>query len=96
VGSTYHIIECFLGGVKIIKEILKKNVLCQHDVKDINQAYRAIDLLERQIDRIPEHNSQHVLEKIIKKVETIACDACDKNISARDLITLYWRKALPM
>lgn len=73
-------------GVMTIERILGKVVLCWHDVLDINRTYQAIDLLERRVDRIPERNSQHVLEAIIGRVEKIVRA---ENISATDLISLY-------
>ena len=73
-------------GIRIIEEILSKNVLCRHDVEDINQAYRGIDLLERRIDHIVEHTSLHALQKIIDRAKKIAQD---KKITPADLISLY-------
>ena len=73
-------------GISIIEEILSKNILCRHDVEDINQVYRGIDLLERRIDHIVEHTSQHALQKIIDRAKKIAQD---KKITPADLISLY-------
>ena len=73
-------------GIRIIEEILSNNVLCRHDVEDINQTYREIDLLERRIDHIVEHTSQHALQKIIDRAKKIAQD---KKITPADLISLY-------
>ena len=73
-------------GIRIIEEILSKNVLCRHDVEDINQIYRGIDLLERRIDHIVEHTSLHALQKIIDRAKKIAQD---KKITPADLISLY-------
>lgn len=72
-------------GVKIIEEILRKKMLCRHDVQDINQAYRAIDLLERQVDKVPERNTEYVLKQIIEKIKKMSCNA----INIDDLISLY-------
>ena len=73
-------------GIRIIEEILSKNILCRHDVEDINQVYRGIDLLERRIDHIVEHTSLHALQKIIDRAKKIAQD---KKIAPADLISLY-------
>ena len=72
-------------GVRIIEKILAKEVLCKHDVEDLNQAYQAIDLLERRVEQIPEINSLYVLKKIVEKVQRIS----NNNISPSDLISLY-------
>ena len=60
-------------GVRIIEaSLLKKNVLCRHDVEDINQTFQAINLFERQVDLISEYSSQNALQKIIDKIKKIA------------------------
>ncbi|MBS4168492.1 hypothetical protein [Parachlamydia sp. AcF125] len=73
-------------GVEAIEKILAKGLLCRHDVEEINQIYQAVDLLERQIEQIPERNSHHALQKIIGKVKKIVSN---KTISTQDLISLY-------
>ena len=72
--------------IRIIEEILRKNVLCRHDVEDFNQTYQEIDLLERRIDHKVKHTSQHALQKIIDRAKKIAQD---KEITPADLISLY-------
>src|ERR1700687_270709 len=71
--------------VKVIEKILPKTVLCYHDVENIKEAYRKIDLLEKQTDKIPEHSSHYVLKKIVEKVEMITRD----KMSAQEFISLY-------
>ncbi len=73
-------------GVAIIEKILKKEILCRHDVEDINKAYQAIDNLEKRLDHIPEVcSSIHALAKIIEKIKYIA----EYTINSRSLISLY-------
>ena len=57
-------------GVKLIEDILKRSILCRHDVKEINKIYRTINHFERQ-GQIADC-SQRVLEKIVEKIEQIA------------------------
>ena len=73
-------------GIRIIEEILSKDILCRHDVEDINQTCRGTALLERRIDHIVEHTSQHALQKIIDRVKKITLD---QKITPADLISLY-------
>ncbi|KIC70663.1 hypothetical protein DB44_GW00010, partial [Candidatus Protochlamydia amoebophila] len=73
-------------GVEAIEKILAKELLCRHDVEEINQIYQAVDLLERQIEEIPARNSHHALQKIIEKVKKIVSNQA---ISTQDLISLY-------
>lgn len=72
-------------GVRVIEKILRKKILCRHDVQDLNKAYGTIDLLERKAIIIPkECNSQTALEKIIERIKTfIAVN------TAEGLISLY-------
>uniref|UniRef100_UPI000B0D5095 hypothetical protein n=1 Tax=Candidatus Protochlamydia sp. W-9 TaxID=1785087 RepID=UPI000B0D5095 len=69
-----------------IEKILAKELLCRHDVEEINQIYQSVDLLERQIEEIPARNSHHALQKIIEKVKKIVSNQA---ISTQDLISLY-------
>jgi energy-coupling factor transporter ATP-binding protein EcfA2 len=71
-------------GVDIVQKILLKEVLCKHDVDDINQVYSRIDSLEQKAVEIPDRNSKTVLEQIIEKTEMVA-----RSKDARDLISLY-------
>ncbi|WP_143298944.1 hypothetical protein, partial [Candidatus Protochlamydia sp. W-9] len=48
-------------GEEAIEKILAKELLCRHDVEEINQIYQSVDLLERQIEEIPARNSHHAL-----------------------------------
>lgn len=72
-------------GVRIIREILQRSVLCRHDVENMNHAYRAIDLLEKGMEQIPSPNSSDALRDIITKVERIS----QAQITPDGLITLY-------
>lgn len=73
-------------GVAIIEEILKKNVLCRHDVERVNHIYQAIDRLERKVDKFSDYNTHYALKKVIEKIQKIACD---KKIGPSGLISLY-------
>ena len=81
-------------GVRIIGEILNKNVLCRHDVEDINETYRSIDRFGRSLHLFERSNQQisvvytslHALQKIIDKVEQIAFN---EKITSGALISLY-------
>ena len=84
--TPFHPIRTIEEGVRIIEVILNKNVLCGHDVEEINQAYREIDLLERRIEQISEYSSQNALQKIIDKIKKIALA---EKITPADLISLY-------
>ncbi|MGR3973822.1 MAG: hypothetical protein QRY72_04565 [Candidatus Rhabdochlamydia sp.] len=35
------------GGVKTVEDVLKKKILCDHDVNDLTQAYEILDQLEK-------------------------------------------------
>lgn len=74
-------------GVRIIEVILKKNVLCRHDVHDIKSVYRTMDLLQREIDPIPECNTHDVVKKVIEKVKQLQLIS---NVNAEGLISLYY------
>ena len=48
-GKSPVPIQSIEEGVKVIEEILKKDILCRHDIDHVNQTYDAINQLERQI-----------------------------------------------
>ena len=72
-------------GVRSINTLLQPDVLCQHDIEEINRTYQAIDLLEKKIDQVVGCSSQDALNKIIEKVKKIASDP----FKAENLISLY-------
>ena len=75
------------AGVQKIIEILKKEILCCHDVEDINKVYARVVLLERTFGVIPkEHNSLLAMKFIINKIKKLALE---KKISPKGLISLY-------
>lgn len=76
-------------GVLLIKQILAKDILCKHDIQDCNSLYAAIDRLERQVDKIPDENSQSILQQIIAKTEKIFKY---KLVTAQEWIWLYHSK----
>lgn len=73
-------------GVKVIEAVLSKGMFCCHDIDDINGALKAIDKLEKKVERLPERNSHYVLKQIIGKVEVVFRDTAK---SPETLITLY-------
>lgn len=84
-GSTpIPAIQTIEEGVKIIEDILRKEVLCTHDINNINQVYKKIDLLEKQVTSLPKANSKDALTKIIEKVQKLVGAK-----RAEDLISLY-------
>ena len=92
--SPFQPIRTIEEGVRIIGEILNKNVLCRHDVEDINETYRSIDRFGRSLHLFERSNQQisvvytslHALQKIIDKVEQIAFN---EKITPGALISLY-------
>jgi hypothetical protein len=64
--STVNTIE---EGVQIIEKILAKDILCKHDVEDINAVYETIDHLENQVDKIPERNIGQIFNSIINQAK---------------------------
>lgn len=80
-------IQTIMEGVQAIQHILAKDILCKHDIEDINYLYKALDNLERRIDYIPEYNSQTILKMIIEKVDKIVRF---KLISAKEWIYFYY------
>jgi hypothetical protein len=78
-------------GVKNIEKILQKDLLCRHDIYEINRTYREVDLLERRIDLIPKYNNRYVIEKISEKIKMILNhDVAEDQISnSKNLISLY-------
>ena len=80
-------------GVKIIQEILMKDLLCLHDVDQIDKICQQINLLERQIEHIPKSNTQHVLNSINERVIFCVKDfGKDPVKDAKSLISLYYLK----
>ena len=80
-------------GVKIIQEILMRDILCLHDVDRLDKTYQQICLLERQVEHIPKCNTQHVLDSIKERV--IFCvGVFGGNLikDAKNLISLYYLK----
>ncbi|MBA3238682.1 MAG: hypothetical protein H0T62_10105 [Parachlamydiaceae bacterium] len=75
-------------GVKIIKEIFLKKVLCRHDVEEINHVYRTMDDLEKKVEIIPEQSSLEILRMMIHKITELACG----EFSVKKLISLYHLK----
>ena len=80
-------------GVKIIQEILMRDLLCQHDVDQLDKTYQQINLLERQVEHIPKCNTQHVLDSIKERVISCVKDfGKDPVKDAKSLISLYYLK----
>ncbi len=78
------------AGVGIVEEILRKNVLCRHDVADINRAFQVIDRLERRCELIvnrPQRNSNDALKAMIEKVKSLFYD---EHKSVQSLMSLYF------
>jgi hypothetical protein len=73
-------------GIQVVEKTLNKKVLCRHDVQDLNQVYRTMDLLERRMDKIPERSTHYVLMQIVAKVKAIIEE---KETSAEGLISVY-------
>lgn len=74
-------------GATDIEKLLRKNILCRHDVESINQIYEAIERLEKTVQRLPKQNSHYVLQKIIEKIQNIACK---KLIDPSEFMTWYY------
>ena len=85
-GNTLFPIRSIKEGVKVIEEILKKDILCRHDIDEINETYAEIDRLERKYDSLTGCSSSEGLQKIIDKVKSIARA---KQIIPAELISLY-------
>ncbi len=80
-------------GVKIIQEILMRDLLCLHDVDQIDKTYQQICLLERQVEHMPKCNTQHALNSINEKVTFCVKDfGKDPVKAAKSLISLYYLK----
>ena len=61
-------------GIRIIESILKKDVLCRHDVENINQAYQKM-------------GQRHIEQILVDKIKEITSS---DPISPADLITLFY------
>ena len=80
-------------GVKIIQKILMKDLLCLHDVDQIDKTYQQINLLERQVEHMPKCNTQHALNSINERVTFCVKDfGKDPVKDAKSLISLYYLK----
>ncbi len=80
-------------GVKIIQKILMRDLLCLHDVDQLDKTYQQICLLERQVEHIPTCNTQHVLDSIKERVISYLKDfGKDPVKDAKSLISLYYLK----
>lgn len=72
-------------GVAAIENILERELLCKHDVDEINQIYNQIDLLEKKIDKAGK-SSFDALTSVIEKVRSIIQRTA---LEPTDIITLY-------
>jgi hypothetical protein len=77
-------------AVSAMHSIIEKNLLCRHDVKNLNQLYKDVDLLERRIQHLPTRNSSEVLSKLVSKISSIMSA---NSITAADLINLHHLRA---
>ncbi|MGR3973234.1 MAG: DUF4116 domain-containing protein [Candidatus Rhabdochlamydia sp.] len=59
--------------VQAIHTLLEKEVLCQHDITDLNQAYQKLDQLKSRCDLISHGNSKTLLYKTMQKVDLQYC-----------------------
>ncbi len=79
-------------GMKIIQEILMKDLLCLHDVDQLDKTYQQIGLLEI-VEHIPKYNTQNVLASIKERVISCGKDLDrDPAKDAKSLISLYYLK----
>ena len=76
-------------GVKIIQEILMRDLLCLHDVERLDKTYQQICLLERQIEYIPNHVLNSINERVLFCVKDFGKDPVK---DAKSLISLYYLK----
>ncbi len=82
-------------GVKIIQRILMRDLLCRHDVDQLDKIYQQICLLERQVEHISKSNTQHVLNSIKERVISCVKDFDKDPVKdAKSLISLYHLKNL--
>ncbi|MGR3973017.1 MAG: DUF4116 domain-containing protein [Candidatus Rhabdochlamydia sp.] len=70
--------------VQAIHTLLEKEVLCQHDITDLNQAYQKLDQLESSCDLTSQKNAEMLLHKTMQKVEDIHQES-----SPQQMITAY-------
>ncbi|MGR3911970.1 MAG: DUF4116 domain-containing protein [Candidatus Rhabdochlamydia sp.] len=87
-SSSFDTIE---AGVKLIEDILQKKTLCYHDVTHINQAYQALEQLEKEVDTVPDQNSHTILLKLAQKIEKMR-----HNALAEELIAFYHLQRFPV
>lgn len=73
-------------GERIISQIIAKNMICPHDVMEINYIYQEMQCLERKFTKIPNINSNTVLLEIVEKIKSIMSE---KIIKPSALISLY-------
>lgn len=73
-------------SVSAMFEIIDKDLICRHDVKNLNQLYRQADSLEKRIQAIPRDNSSVVLGRLARKISTIVEEDAP---TAIDLIKLH-------
>lgn len=83
--THFPTIKHFGEGANIISAILRSDVICFHDVIEINHIYQKMISLEKRI-AIPQVNSQHVLAEIFRKIEGIKKEIIFK---PNALISLY-------
>ena len=81
--TSYSIPSTIQEGVQIISKLVRKTILCRHDVAHINRVYRIIDHFEKKVVKIPGTNSHNVLQDVIKKVKEMNRQSC------KDLISLF-------
>ena len=73
-------------GLDAINQILTKELLCRHDVKNLEHAYRRIYLAEQDKSKSTRASAGMAIDKIMTKFEELIGK---KQVSSNDLISLY-------
>ncbi|MGR3974058.1 MAG: DUF4116 domain-containing protein [Candidatus Rhabdochlamydia sp.] len=86
--SSIHTIE---EGIKVIGDLLAREVLCPHDVMDLNHAYQVINQFEQKTDPIAHKDSRAMLQRLTDKVKEVHQASSPGQI----ITTYYLRKFEP-
>ncbi|MGR3973077.1 MAG: tetratricopeptide repeat protein, partial [Candidatus Rhabdochlamydia sp.] len=81
VSSSIKTVE---AGMKTINNLLERDILCSHDIRDLEETYHVLNTLEQKFGTILQQNSQTILSQITQRVQAIHQD-----LSGKEIINAY-------
>ncbi|MGR3973266.1 MAG: DUF4116 domain-containing protein, partial [Candidatus Rhabdochlamydia sp.] len=99
IPSSYDSPKIRLSSIQTIEEktrvihaLLEQEILCTHDVNELNDAYKTLSQLEQQSPSLLQKKSHDIANQIAEKIQAIHNPVSLQRMSAQQIITSYYLK----